>query len=375
MAIAERLAEHWARRLSSPALVVYMDRVRENLRRTLEIVGGPDRWRPHVKTTKIPEVYAEMVRSGLRHFKCATLREARVLARVFEQERLENGDVLLAYPLVGPNLRRLNELAREKPSIRFSVLCEDVDQIAHIDERLRIFVDVNPGMHRTGIPVGAAGQIRALARAAGKRFRGVHYYDGHIHEASAEGRRISAWRGYESLLGLMQDLGPTVTVDEIVTSGTPAFRYALDFAPFRDLSPAVHRVSPGTVVFHDLRSEQDLDDLDLLPAALVFSRVVSHPRDDRFTCDAGSKSIAADAGDPCAFALGHPETEALAPSEEHLSFSCTGDLPPRGTELYLVPRHVCPTVNLAEQALLVDGDRIAAACVEARAHDLLFDAP
>jgi D-serine deaminase-like pyridoxal phosphate-dependent protein len=203
----------------------------------------------------------------------------------------------------------------------------------------------------------------------------VHFYDGHIHEASAEERRISAWRGYTSLLGLLQDLGAKTSIREIVTSGTPAFRYALDFAPFADLSPVVHRVSPGTVVFHDLRTEQDLEDLDLLPAALVFSRVVSHPREGRFTCDAGSKSVAAEAGDPCAFALGHPEAVALTPSEEHLPFSSTGVLPPRGEELYLVPRHVCPTVNLAEQALLVDGERIVTARVEARAHDLLLESP
>jgi D-serine deaminase-like pyridoxal phosphate-dependent protein len=100
--------------------------------------------------------------------------------------------------------------------------------------------------------------------------------------------------------------------------------------------------------------------------------VVSHPLADRVTADAGSKSIAAEAGDPCAFALGHPGLEALTPSEEHLPFAVrSGQRPPRGTELYLVPRHVCPTVNLAEQALLVDGENIVVSRVRARAHDLL----
>jgi D-serine deaminase-like pyridoxal phosphate-dependent protein len=92
------------------------------------------------------------------------------------------------------------------------------------------------------------------------------------------------------------------------------------------------------------------------------------------TCDAGSKSIAAEAGDPCAFVLGHPELVPLRPSEEHLPLSVrSGPLPPRGTELLLVPRHVCPTVNLAEQAILVENGEVREiAPVSARAHDLLL---
>ena len=115
--------------------------------------------------------------------------------------------------------------------------------------------------------------------------------------------------------------------------------------------------------------------LDLRPAALVFSRIVSHPRHDIATCDAGSKSIAAELGDPCAFVLGHPELLALTPSEEHLPFRVrSGSAPRRGTELLLVPRHVCPTVNLAEQAILIEGgDVIEVVPVSARAHDLLLD--
>ncbi len=117
-----------------------------------------------------------------------------------------------------------------------------------------------------------------------------------------------------------------------------------------------------------------MEDLDLVPAALVLARIVSRPLPDRVTADAGSKSIAAEAGDPCAFALGYPGLEALTPSEEHLPFAVrSGPRPGRGEALYLVPRHVCPTVNLAEQALLVDGDTITVSRVVARAHDLLCD--
>ena len=122
----------------------------------------------------------------------------------------------------------------------------------------------------------------------------------------------------------------------------------------------------------DLRSERENPALDLLPAAVVLARVVSRPRADVATCVAGSKSVAAEAGDPCAFVLGRPELEPLAPSEEHLPLRVrSGPAPARGTPLYLVPRHVCPTVNLAEEALLVDGGRVVGTeAVSARAHEL-----
>jgi D-serine deaminase-like pyridoxal phosphate-dependent protein len=66
---------------------------------------------------------------------------------------------------------------------------------------------------------------------------------------------------------------------------------------------------------------------------------------------------------------------AQTPSEEHLPLRQARQdaeaRPPRGSGLLLVPRHVCPTVNLAEQAVLLDGGRVVdVVAVSARAHDL-----
>ena len=70
--------------------------------------------------------------------------------------------------------------------------------------------------------------------------------------------------------------------------------------------------------------------------------------------------------------MGWPELGAQRPSEEHLPLrGQPGRLPPRGSVLQLVPRHVCPTVNLAEQAALVEDRRLVGVVgVRARAHEL-----
>jgi len=60
------------------------------------------------------------------------------------------------------------------------------------------------------------------------------------------------------------------------------------------LAEAGATVSPGTVVLSDLMTMEMCPTLNLLPAALVATRVVSFPAEDVFTCDVGSKSVAAE---------------------------------------------------------------------------------
>lgn len=359
-------------RLLSPALVVYLDRVRDNIRSVLAVTGGPARWRPHVKTTKTPEIFAELARLGVTHFKCATTRELGLLLDTLDSEGIADADVLLAYPLVGPALQDLDRVASQHPRAAVSVLCEDTATAAALPGHIGVFVDVNPGMHRTGLPLTEREAILAVAAAAGPRFRGVHGYDGHLHQDPVR-RRADAFAVYDQLLSLVDALVTSGSpVSEIITSGTPTFRLAMQHPGLASLENTVHRVSPGTVVFHDQRSEAENEDLDLFPAALLFTRVISRPSPGLVTCDAGAKSLSADAGDPAAFVLGRSDLIAQPPSEEHLPLRVTGGATPeRGDELLLVPRHVCTTVNLAEEILLMEGGRmVGTARVAARSHPL-----
>jgi D-serine deaminase-like pyridoxal phosphate-dependent protein len=367
-------------RLLSPALVIFLDHVRHNLRVMSDLVGGDiDRWRPHIKTAKVPLVYQEMVRAGLRNFKCATTREASCMLRVLDVEGIKAADLLVAYPLRDPALAWAGELAGRHPATRMSVLCESVEDVASVPEKLGIFVDINPRMNRTGVPMGDTDSILAIARAAGKRFRGLHFYDGHVRDVGLEARRQKTEPLYEGLLEVFATVkGAGIDVPELVTSGTPSFPIALGFAGFRDLPEGTrHRISPGTVIYHDTFSAECLPHLDFKPAALVLSRVVSHPERGMVTADAGSKSIAAEAGHPCCVVVGHPELAAQRPSEEHLPFRVEeGTLPERGAPLLLVPKHVCPTVNLAAEALVLEtGTEPRAVPVSARAHELFAGGP
>lgn len=359
--------------LQTPALRIRLDRVRTNVQHMLALAGGDaTRWRPHIKTGKVPEVYDVLLRAGVRRFKCATTREAQVLL----SRREEGIDLLVAYPHRGANLERVAALAARYPNHRLSLLSEDPEHTAAAVARapagptsLGIFVDLDPGYHRTGIPVADRARIEATLRAAGPAVRGLHFYDGHVLDLEPAARRTRCAELYRGLLTLADDL--ELGDRELITSGTPTFEQALSFSGFADRH---HTISPGTVVYSDGRTEE-LGVTGLTRAAHVLSRVVSAPEAGRVTCDAGSKALDAAAGDPCAEVEGWPELIAQTPSEEHLPLVAAtpdGPTPAPGTLLELCPRHVCPTVNLADEAVLTDGDEIVAIVpVAARGHETL----
>lgn len=356
--------------LHTPALLVFMGAVRRNIQSVIDAVGSTDAWRPHVKTTKMAPVFAAMLDAGIRHFKCATTRELEHLLGTIRSHGTDGCDILLSHHLHGPGLERAADLAREHEAVRCATLVEDPSGPGRVDPSLSLFVDVHTGMERTGIPLGDIERIEATIDACGDRFRGLHVYDGQFHGLDPDTRRRAAHATYGELLGVLGTLG---IKGELVTSGTPTFRDAIAYTGFMECEGLVHRVSPGTVVFNDLRSVEEQPDLELEHAACILSRVVSSPATGILTCDAGSKSIAAEAGNPCAMVEGVPGIEAGSPSEEHLPLapgSCPA--PGVGSLLLLVPRHVCPSVNLHERAVLVEDDGTwSIVPVDARAHDQL----
>jgi D-serine deaminase-like pyridoxal phosphate-dependent protein len=375
-------------RVITPALAIFPEIVDANISATLRLLGAAgeprvaanrpavaprgsegeqhssavwsaatERWRAHVKTAKLGYIIGRLVERGVRNFKCATTLELLTAL----QARAE--DVLLAYPVVGPGAERVRQIAEEFRSARVSVLVESAAQLPQWrGSRIGMFVDVNPGMNRTGIDPHS--DVLELVRAignAGLHFRGLHYYDGHVGSLEFAERTAAAHRGYDQVMALAAQLeNAGFQISEVITAGTPAFPASASYAPFRQAT-FIHRVSPGTVVYCDATSRSQLPgEYGYRPAALVISRVVSHPTAGIVTCDAGHKTVSADAGLPTCVVVGRPELRGLSPSEEHLPIEVmdVAAAPQLGEVLYLLPRHVCPTVNNFDHALIVRNGRI-----------------
>jgi len=346
----------------TPALMVYPEIISSNIAKTLHLLDGDaNRWRVHVKTAKLEYALHMMAERGVLNFKCATTLELLVACRSGAK------DVLVAYPMVGANARRVSEIADAYPHVRISILAENDDQVRQWQgTRVGVFLDINPGMNRTGIEQRDGAEVARLARAvmdADLEFRGLHYYDGQYGGLEEHERTAAAHAGYENLLKVVSEVARSgVSVPEVITAGTPTLPCSLAYEGFRG-QKFVHRVSPGTIAYNDATSLAQLPaEYGLRPAVLVLTRVVSRPRTGVITCDAGHKAVSADAGVPTCVVVGPPQLTPLSPSEEHLPMAVAGDGagPEVGEALYLLPRHVCPTVNNFDWALLVRNGNVEA---------------
>ncbi len=307
-----------------------------------------------------PTLLRMLVERGCRNLKCATTLELLVACSSGA------ADVLLAYPVVGANARRVREIADQFPDIRISVLAENEEQVRQWQgSPVGVFLDINPGMNRTGVEQSHGDKVVRLVREirdAGLEFRGLHYYDGQYGGLDEPERTAAAHAGYDCLLELVNEIEHSgVSVPEVITAGTPTFPCSLTYKGFHG-GGFIHRVSPGTILYCDATSLAQLPrEYGYAPAVLVLTRVVSRPHNGIVTCDAGHKSVSADAGVPTCVVVGHPELMPLTPSEEHLPLGIEEEIstPQVGEALYLLPRHVCPTVNNFDYALLVRDGQIA----------------
>jgi D-threonine aldolase len=341
----------------SPALVVDGAQFDVNLRLMIEIAGRADRLRPHCKTHKMAAVTRLEMAAGIAKHKAATIAEVEMLAR----EGATN--VLLAYPVVGPQIARALALRDAYPLLSLKVLVDDIQAAESLSAAahaanmpFEVMVDLDVGQHRTGAaPENWLAMCQEVARLPGLRLSGLHIYDGHnnsalVTERIAETQRI--WAKVERLL--KQLAAHRLDIGEIVAGGTGSFRCWAKIDDPRLI------LSPGTVVFYDAGYASKYADLAFQPAVWVLARVISRPQSGKITLDAGYKSISGDP--PLEKRAVFPEigdAKIVSQNEEHLivETGSANELPP-GSAVWLVPWHVCPTVALHSQAVVVRGGRI-----------------
>lgn len=336
--------------IDSPALVLYYERIKENIRLLRQLSGNVSLLRPHVKTNKIAEVCRLMLDEGITKFKCATIAEAEMLAQ------LEAPDVLLAYQPVGPKVQRLVTLIQTYPATHFSCLVDNKVAAAGLSEvalahqvTIDVLLDLNVGMNRTGIPPEqeAVALFQYCITLLGINPVGLHAYDGHIKETVPVKRQLqsdNAFRGVGAMAFFIQDQWEITPV--IVAGGSPTF-------PTHLHRPGVE-CSPGTFVFWDRGYKEQLPELPFEYAALVITRVISIIDEHTICTDLGHKSVAAENPFPRVYFLNAPEATAVGQSEEHLVLKVPDAAAYTiGDVLYGVPMHICPTVALYERAVVV----------------------
>ncbi len=394
--------------LVSPQLVVNRTLLIQNIEHAVRMAGDANHLWPHVKTHKTGHIVRLMAKQGIVRFKCATISEAEMAASFggkhiilayplvgpniprFLQLIQAFPDVVFyavgdtlncleslnqaaehagiqAYPLVGPNIPRFLQLIQAFPDVVFYAVgdtlncLESLNQAAeHAGIQIPVLIDVNMGMDRTGVPVS---QLEIFYKKASAfpflRLCGLHCYDGHHTETDFCKRKEAAKPLFQEITRIRSQLNQDhFSCSILVMGGTPSFPcYTSSDLP--DLY-----FSPGTLFLNDYGYASKYPDLKFDIAAAVLTRVVSRPAPGHFTLDLGYKGIASDPDGVRGVLADFPHAHPLFQSEEHWAFAMDEGFeehcPDIGDVLYIIPTHICPTSALYSHMAVIEEHKLAA---------------
>ena len=352
--------ENWYRlkntsKVNSPSLLVFKDRVIHNIEEMVRMIGDVNMLCPHIKTHKTAEIVQLQMDYGINKFKCATIAEAELLGKCGASE------VLLAMQPVGHNINRLISLIKAFPKTKFSAITDSdsiADQLAEMgkknDLKIHLYIDLNVGMNRTGIiPNDEAFNLyKHISDNAYLNILGLHVYDGHLRNPDFEKRKQECDQAFDTVLELKKRLVKANLPEPIIIAGgSPTF-------PIHCKRENVI-TSPGTTLLWDAGYGGLFPEMKFLPAAVLFTRIISKPKAGILCFDLGHKSIAPEMPFPRVEFLSLEHARQISQSEEHLVVEYD-DLKVMevGGEHYAIPIHICPTVAKYETLQVVENEEI-----------------
>jgi D-serine deaminase-like pyridoxal phosphate-dependent protein len=327
--------------LPTPVALVDLDRLEANIATMAAFFRNrPAHLRPHAKTHRAPAVARLQIAAGAHGITCAKVGMAEAM--------VDGGinDVYIANQVVARHaISRLCALAQRA---NVSVATDDPKNVSllseaatHFGVQLTALVEVDAGMGRCGARPGAPSLAlaKAIARAPGLQFGGLHVYEGHVVQNADPAVRKA---GTETMLAIAMETRDLIeahalAVPTITCGGTGTYNIS-------GVYPDVTEHQAGSYVYMDPGYRAKLPEFDL--AFSILCTVISRPTPNLVVTDGGQQVLANDSGEPAV--KDHPDLTYIYLSEEHGSFGspdgCTtlrvGDV----VEVY--PGHCCSAANL-----------------------------
>jgi D-serine deaminase-like pyridoxal phosphate-dependent protein len=306
--------------------------------------------RPHTKTHKSQRIARMQLDAGAVGLTVAKPGEASVMAAL-------HADTLIAYPSVtSASLKAIRDGVAEGDMI---VALDSLEAAVRLEAALadsqwpaRVLVDVDVGLHRTGMQTPEA-SVQLAARIADSpklELDGLFCYPGHIW--SGPGEQAAEMQAVDAVLQSHISRWKAEGLAAPIVSGgsTPtAFQ--------THLTPSITEIRPGTYVFNDMNTMRggycELSDC----AVRILTTIVSTAVPGQVVMDAGAKTLAADrcisAPDSGhGYVVEYPAARIRHLSEEHgqIDVSQCERRPRVGERITVIPNHVCPTINLTDYA-------------------------
>ena len=336
-------------------MLVFQDLVDHNIQSICELVGGGENLIAHVKTHKSEAIARKQVEQGIAGFKCATLKELEMVLDAGASK------AILAYPQCQEiKIERFCNLTEAHPDAWIAAIVSSqfhLDVLASVATRreqvLQVMLDLDVGMHRTGIGFGPDAEelYRYIDAHAYLQAAGLHLYDGHDNYKDLVQRESTAQKHIDALQEFKQQIELAgMPVPYLVAGGSWSF-------PYYARTEGIYG-SPGTFIYWDAGNAKDMPDMPFRCAGLILTQVVdTFPDAGTFTTDLGCKGISSDLLlEERATLLGHETAELVWQSEEHAMFRISGELPGVGEYLLAVPGHICPTTIRYPGSHVIDAD-------------------
>lgn len=327
--------------IDTPALIIDLDVMESNIARMAAFMAGTSaKIRPHSKTVKTPVLAHKQIAAGAEGICCAKVGEAEVMVAGGIRDIFITNQVVTR-----AKIARLMSLAHQADIKVATDTAENVADLARAATlagvELKVLVEVDVGMHRSGVEAGEPALTLAteIERAKGLRFEGLMGYEGQCvfvpDFETRETRTRAALQPLAETAELIERSG--IPVRTVSSGGTGTYNITAQL-------PRITEIEAGSYVFMDGRYRSVLQDFDC--ALTVLSTVVNRPRPDRATIDAGVKAMSTDFGLPQP--MGLPGAELTGLSEEHGHVKVEGEATNLrvGDLVRIIPSHCDTTINI-----------------------------
>ena len=326
--------------------------------------------RPHSKTHKCGEIARRQIAAGALGNCCAKLGEAEALTDAGIPGLHVTSPVVSA-----PAIERLIALDARATGLMLVVDHPDnVDALARAAAAakrvLTVVIDIDPGMHRTGVasPEAVLSLARKIAALPSLKYAGVQFYCGrhqHIEDYAERKKQIVERTDY--LKGIVALLTENGLKPAIVTgSGTGTHEIDAKLGVFTELQVGSYVFMDHQYNICDLRGENRPT---FEQALQIDARVVSRNTPGMATIDSGLKAMATEAGPPVPLSGVPAGTTTRFMGDEHCAIIAPegATLPALGERVVLTPPHCDPTVNLHDAYHVVkDGTLVDIWTIEGR---------
>ena len=360
-----------AHQLATPALVIDLKALERNIHAMQTWCDAHHlKLRPHAKTHKSAEIARRQIAAGAVGVCCAKLGEAEALADAGID------GILVTSPVVTP--QGFDRVAHLNARLDDFMIVVDsatgVDGLAKAamahGKVLKVLLDLDIGLHRTGVTPGAPAieLARRIAAAPGLSFQGLQAYAGHLqHVESHVDRRARNLTALKQV-AVMRDVlvGEGLACGIISGGGTGTFTIDAEAGVFTE-------IQAGSYVFMDkeygaVKGEND-QPLPFDTSLFVHTTVISSTIPGLVTTDAGLKSFATEAGPPVIASGAFEGASYFFFGDEQGGVMLGGTdrcLSP-GSVIRCTTPHCDPTVNLYDQFHVIEEDRLSAIwAIEAR---------